>query len=73
MSHSKKCYIDGGPCDCNAWDVASACPKDDFENEDDDTFDPDYDGLGVDPETEYEARLSLQPSIGEYDDAHYRL
>ena len=62
-----KCYIDGGPRTCNAWDVASACPKDDFEHEDDGSFD--------DPETEYELRnnLSLQPSIGEYDDCHYRL
>lgn len=70
---TQRCYIDGGKCTCRAYDVAAACPKDGYVNDGDDGDDldiSDYDGFGVDPEHEYEARINN--TIGETDDCIYR-
>lgn len=30
-----RCYVDGLPCDCNAYDVANECPRDPYCHEED--------------------------------------
>lgn len=33
MTPGKTCYVDGTPCDCDAFDVCGDCPRDDFAHE----------------------------------------
>lgn len=38
----KRCYYDGDECDCDAFDVAGSCPRDDLYHDDDqDDYDTD--------------------------------
>jgi hypothetical protein len=64
-----KCYIDGHPCDCGAMDDGGECPLDTYVHDND----GEYDGFGVNPEYEYEARMADQSNrLENTDDCHIR-